>query len=633
MTPRIAIAAIVRNEACYLLEWLAFHLVQGVQLFRIYDNNSDDGTGALLRSLAAAVPIEYVAWREMYSDLGQREMYRRAAESLAGRTDFVATIDIDEFVGATSPGGLAAALAPFGPDVGAIAMNQRVFGSSGETVFRPDLVTARLVRRGDDTYSEHFWFKTISRPEAVEHYDSVHSVRLRSGRYVMTDGAPLRQDQPHPGVADRVPATDIRFHHYSLKSAEEFRLKQARWRYREDAHPISKNYSTNYFTMREPHTNAVEDRTFAALADRTREVMRRLFACTSGSPDVARQLQTHYGFLNEWPDDADASVRPCQGIAVMRSNALHDPLTRLAIQHGSDKYGAHLYTPTYHRLFAHLREQPIRMLEIGVGGYHTERAGGRSLRMWAEYFSYAEITGLDVHRKILDLPPRVAVVQGSQVDEAVIAALAAQRGPFDIIIDDGSHVVDHTITTFGLLYPHMAPDGIYVIEDAQTSFMPSMGGSSDGRRTVFDVADRVARAMHRLEGYSGADADLPGAELGDITHSVSVYRNMVVFQRGANTYPSNLHLDTAHPRVQRVLRDMERESAINPMPTGTLSHIDMLIWGRKIEAARQLALRTADQFPADASVLAELVRMMEWAGAEEAQVSIAARLAALTPPG
>jgi hypothetical protein len=53
-----------------------------------------------------------------------------------------------------------------------------------------------------------------------------------------------------------------------------------------------------------------------------------------------------------------------------------DPLTQLAIKHGTDKWGPHFYTPVYHKLFAHLRERPLRLLEIGVGGY--EYAATRS---------------------------------------------------------------------------------------------------------------------------------------------------------------------------------------------------------------------------------------------------------------
>ena len=63
-----------------------------------------------------------------------------------------------------------------------------------------------------------------------------------------------------------------------------------------------------------------------------------------------------------------------------------DPLTALAIRHGTDKWGPHFYTPVYHELFAHLRDAAVRLLEIGIGGYGYQTVGGASLRMWADYF-------------------------------------------------------------------------------------------------------------------------------------------------------------------------------------------------------------------------------------------------------
>ena len=56
-----------------------------------------------------------------------------------------------------------------------------------------------------------------------------------------------------------------------------------------------------------------------------------------------------------------------------------DPLSRLAILHGTDKFGYHDYTPNYFSLLEGWRMQPLRMLEIGVGGYGFEDRGGGSL--------------------------------------------------------------------------------------------------------------------------------------------------------------------------------------------------------------------------------------------------------------
>ena len=105
-----------------------------------------------------------------------------------------------------------------------------------------------------------------------------------------------------------------------------------------------------------------------------------------------------------------------------------DPLTRLAIRHGTDKWGPHFYTPIYHELLAPLRDRPVKLLEIGVGGYGFRKIGGASLAMWADYFQWGTIIGLDVAEKQLSLGPRVTILQGSQGDPEFLARLAAEQG-------------------------------------------------------------------------------------------------------------------------------------------------------------------------------------------------------------
>ncbi|GEM_PF-1152038 len=154
-----------------------------------------------------------------------------------------------------------------------------------------------------------------------------------------------------------------------------------------------------------------------------------------------------------------------------------DPLTRLAIKYGTDKFGYHDYTPNYYALFRHLKDAPVRLLEIGVGGYQDADRGGESLEVWRDFFPNGQIVGLDIQKKEMDLGPRVTILQGSQVDAGFLAEAVRAHGPFDIIIDDGSHQNEHVVTSFGLLFQTLAAGGIYVAEDVQTSFFPRFGGS------------------------------------------------------------------------------------------------------------------------------------------------------------
>ncbi|HWA33330.1 MAG TPA: hypothetical protein VG737_04325, partial [Cyclobacteriaceae bacterium] len=73
-----------------------------------------------------------------------------------------------------------------------------------------------------------------------------------------------------------------------------------------------------------------------------------------------------------------------------------DDLNKLALIHGSDKWGGHWYTQHYDFHFNKIRERKLKILEIGVGGYDTPYLGGSSLRMWKSYFRHSQITSLDI---------------------------------------------------------------------------------------------------------------------------------------------------------------------------------------------------------------------------------------------
>jgi hypothetical protein len=288
-----------------------------------------------------------------------------------------------------------------------------------------------------------------------------------------------------------------------------------------------------------------------------------------------------------------------------------DPLTRASIRFGSDKFGGHQYTPDYHRLLAHFRERPINFLEIGVGGYASPEAGGSSLRTWADYFPHARIVGLDIMPKMLSISPRVSIVRGSQIDTRLLDQLTNDFGPFHVVVDDGSHVPEHMVTTFRHLYPKLAEDGIYIVEDTQTCFGPRTAGKLDS--TIFGLSYAIGLQMHCEEGYRPESPDAEVAALGVMTKSVSFYRNFIAILRGNNDYPSNSSLDLSHKVISKVYQTIEKESVDNPAERNVLSRIDMCIWGREFDRAEHLVSEGMSLYPKSLSLMYELKRMMEWA--------------------
>jgi SAM-dependent methyltransferase len=123
------------------------------------------------------------------------------------------------------------------------------------------------------------------------------------------------------------------------------------------------------------------------------------------------------------------------------------------------------YFDVYDRHLTRFRNRDISVLEIGV-------SGGGSLEILRRYLGpKARIVGIDINPECKGYEtPGTKVVIGSQGDPAFLEKIAAEFGPFDIVIDDGSHIYEHQLTTFRTLFGHIRADGIYACEDLCTSY-------------------------------------------------------------------------------------------------------------------------------------------------------------------
>lgn len=156
-------------------------------------------------------------------------------------------------------------------------------------------------------------------------------------------------------------------------------------------------------------------------------------------------------------------------------------LCELADKHQTDKGGrdttyggvpgdtCHNYTPAYHAMFGERRGDVRRVLEVGVNA-------GSSLRMWEEYFPLAQIVGFDIRRDVLFSSGRISCHYADQGNpfSLLSAVEVSGDGPFDLIIDDGSHEGAHQILTAETLLPFMAAGGVYVIEDIEIDCRPDL---------------------------------------------------------------------------------------------------------------------------------------------------------------
>lgn len=139
-------------------------------------------------------------------------------------------------------------------------------------------------------------------------------------------------------------------------------------------------------------------------------------------------------------------------------------LQQIGLERGTDKASLHRYCEFYHDLLSPIRHDPISMAEIGVDG-------GESLRMWSEFFTHpeAKIYGVDIHDKGVD-PGRAKFILGDGTNPNFIYDLGTNHGPFDVVLDDGSHYSGQQKDSLRLLWPHVKSGGLYICEDCHTSY-------------------------------------------------------------------------------------------------------------------------------------------------------------------
>jgi hypothetical protein len=140
-------------------------------------------------------------------------------------------------------------------------------------------------------------------------------------------------------------------------------------------------------------------------------------------------------------------------------------LDEIGLKYRTDKSSLHHnYLSFYESFMAPLRDAPITLLEIGV--YQ-----GASLKTWREYFTQAKIIGVDIQPSCKQFESdRVKIELADQSNLEHLAKLAATYGPFDLIIEDGSHMWEHQITSLRALFPFLRNGGHYVAEDLQTNY-------------------------------------------------------------------------------------------------------------------------------------------------------------------
>lgn len=140
-------------------------------------------------------------------------------------------------------------------------------------------------------------------------------------------------------------------------------------------------------------------------------------------------------------------------------------LDEIGLRHGTDKASHHHdFLRFYERRVAGYRAEAFTLIEIGV--YR-----GASVKTWGEYFPRAQIVGLDINPECkAHEGGNVQIRIGDASSSAFLFDVVREFGKPALVIDDGSHRWDHQIATLQMMFPLVAPGGVYILEDLDTSF-------------------------------------------------------------------------------------------------------------------------------------------------------------------
>lgn len=223
---KIVVCAIFKNEAPYILEWVAYHRAIKVDHFVIYDNESTDSTGEILKQLEKAGIITYVHWPSQPNEDNQSAAYRDAIHRFLGKCEWIGFIDADEFIVPHQHRDLHSFLSDY-QDAAGIAINWKIFGSSGHQTKIDGLVMERFTRCPASDFPVNRHFKTIAKIDLIEDL-AIHICKFNKNNqnYVYPDRYTVPPDSVGHGV--HIDHSLIQVNHYFTKSREEWELKRAR---------------------------------------------------------------------------------------------------------------------------------------------------------------------------------------------------------------------------------------------------------------------------------------------------------------------------------------------------------------------------------------------------------------------
>ncbi len=249
------IVACMKDEAPYILEWVAYHRVIGVDGFIVYTNACSDGTPEILERLQELGIVQHRDNNDWKGNSPQQYALNRALrEPLVRNAEWIIHIDVDEYMNIRCGNGTLDDLFQRIPDATNVAMTWRLFGHNGVRALSDELVIDQFDRAAPKYCPKPHtvWgFKSMVRNIGAYEKLSCHRPnKLRPEaankvRWVNGSGRPMGPDVAAKGWRSSLNTIGydlIQLNHYALRSAESYLIKRQRGRALHVDRSIGLNY-------------------------------------------------------------------------------------------------------------------------------------------------------------------------------------------------------------------------------------------------------------------------------------------------------------------------------------------------------------------------------------------------------
>lgn len=249
------IVGCMKNEAPYIVEWVAYHRAIGVDNFLIYTNGCEDGTTEILDRLAEMGVLEHRNNDNWKGNSPQQHALNKALkEPVIRNADWIIHIDVDEFMNVRCGNGTLDDFFAAAPDATNVAMTWRLFGHNGITRLADELVIEQF-----DTCAPKYcpkphtvWgFKTMFRNIGAYEKISCHRPNKLDAafrdkvKWVNGSGRDMTKEAAENGWRNSKKSIGydlLQLNHYALRSAESFLIKRQRGRALHVDRSIGLNY-------------------------------------------------------------------------------------------------------------------------------------------------------------------------------------------------------------------------------------------------------------------------------------------------------------------------------------------------------------------------------------------------------